>query len=88
MAAVNNQPAMLVLKELNPLLSCQGMLLLVSGLAHNRCCCFQCPWFKSTRFKRGKGKSMGGRALGQKERPGLGSESVSIDWPGVSECEY
>ena len=88
MAAVNNQPAMLVLKALNPLLSCRGMLLSVFGLAHNRCCCFQCPWFKSTRFKRGKGKSMGGRPLGQKERPGLGSESVSIDWPGVRECEY
>nr|KAG5707656.1 hypothetical protein BaRGS_031038 [Batillaria attramentaria] len=37
----------------------------------------QCPWFKNTRFKRGKGKFMGGRQLGVKERPGLGSESAT-----------
>ncbi|XP_076460295.1 ATP-dependent RNA helicase DDX42-like [Babylonia areolata] len=37
----------------------------------------QCPWFNKTRFKRGKGKFMGGRALGVKERPGLGSETAT-----------
>lgn len=37
----------------------------------------QCPWFKKTRFKRGKGKFMGGGQLGVKERPGLGSETAT-----------
>ncbi|KAK3108954.1 hypothetical protein FSP39_019665 [Pinctada imbricata] len=35
------------------------------------------PWFKKSRVKQGKGKKMnvGGKGLGFKERPGLGSES-------------
>lgn len=37
----------------------------------------QCPWFQKTRFKHGKGKFFGGRSLGMKERPGLGSESAT-----------
>jgi len=40
---------------------------------------FQCPWFRKTRVKQGKGKklmSVAGGSLGQKERPGLGAESV------------
>ncbi|KAJ8314337.1 hypothetical protein KUTeg_008898 [Tegillarca granosa] len=37
----------------------------------------QNPWFKKSRFKQGKGKKLGGRGLGFKERPGLGSENSS-----------
>ncbi|XP_025093401.1 LOW QUALITY PROTEIN: ATP-dependent RNA helicase DDX42-like [Pomacea canaliculata] len=37
----------------------------------------QCPWFKKTRFRKGQGKSLGGRELGVKARPGLGSESAT-----------
>ncbi|CAG5135669.1 unnamed protein product, partial [Candidula unifasciata] len=35
----------------------------------------KCPWFKTNRYKGGKGKIMAGRGLGCKERPGLGSEN-------------
>ncbi|XP_012944558.2 ATP-dependent RNA helicase DDX42 [Aplysia californica] len=35
----------------------------------------KCPWFKKNRYKSGKGKSIAGRGLGFKERPGLGAET-------------
>lgn len=36
--------------------------------------CFQSAWFRKSRFKSGKGKSLniGGAGLGFRERPGLG----------------
>lgn len=40
----------------------------------------QSSWFRNSRFKSGKAKSVGGSGLGYKERPGLGmSESKSND---------
>ena len=40
----------------------------------------QSSWFRKSRFKSGKAKALGGRGLGYRERPGLGSslsESLS-----------
>lgn len=36
----------------------------------------QSSWFRNSRFKGGKGKSVGGSGLGYKERPGLGMSSI------------
>lgn len=33
----------------------------------------QSSWFRKSRFKQGKAKALGGRGLGFRERPGLGS---------------
>ncbi|XP_045596007.1 ATP-dependent RNA helicase DDX42 isoform X3 [Procambarus clarkii] len=37
----------------------------------------QSSWFRKSRFKQGKAKALGGRGLGFRERPGLGSTPVS-----------
>ena len=37
----------------------------------------QSSWFRKSRFKQGKAKALGGRGLGFRERPGLGSNPVS-----------
>ena len=37
----------------------------------------QSSWFRKSRFKSGKAKALGGRGLGYRERPGLGSVSES-----------
>ena len=43
----------------------------------------QSSWFRKSRFKQGKAKALGGRGLGFRERPGLGStpnETTGEDW--------
>lgn len=47
---------------------------------------FQNAWFRKSRFKSGKGKSInvGGKGLGFRERPGLGSSEAS----GPSSCDF
>lgn len=44
----------------------------------------QSSWFRSSRFKSGKAKSVGGTGLGYKERPGLGMEETKQNTPQFS----
>lgn len=44
----------------------------------------QSSWFRSSRFKSGKAKSVGGTGLGYKERPGLGMSEVKQNAPHSS----
>ncbi|XP_071102473.1 ATP-dependent RNA helicase DDX42-like [Haliotis cracherodii] len=48
----------------------------------------QCQWFKKNRFKKGQGKRMGGKGLGFKERPGLGSENSTRVQESTSFSSY
>lgn len=44
----------------------------------------QSSWFRSSRFKSGKAKSVGGTGLGYKERPGLGMSEAMQKTPQSS----
>ncbi|KAK6166936.1 hypothetical protein SNE40_023532 [Patella caerulea] len=51
----------------------------------------QCPWFNKNRYKKERGKSIirgGGKGLGFKERPGLGSESSTSSQDSSSLTTY